>query len=428
MTKHTYDIYDEAFYEFDVLGRLKVYVIPKPGFAKTFVSASVPLGSVHEGYKDPTNQTTHVPRGIAHFLEHKLFEYEGKDISKDFSKHEASVNAYTDHHQTTYLFSATGHINENILRLLNMMYFPNITDEGVEKENPIIQEELNMHGDDPYYLAHRSLLKNMYTVHPLRDEVLGSKDSINDMTKEALLNMHEAYYTPENTHVIIVGDVDPSAIEQMLNASLALPDKVFKKPLPIKKEVSDTVNTPYETATFDMETPLLMMGIKLTRSTFENPKPIMNFLKYSIALEAVFSTSSKAYEALLEQGIVNDAFGVDVVFEKSYAHGLLFAETNDVEALRHALLNILKTVKKEGISSEEFIHIKRKMIGHHISAFDRLEGLASEINDYLQFGLYFHDLPAMLESINLEQVNAALRSLDEGSIALFSGVPLSTKQ
>lgn len=425
MHKHTYDAYDETFYEFSVQGRLKVYVVPKPGFAKTFVSASVPLGSVHEGYKDETNTPITVPRGVAHFLEHKLFEHEGEDISKVFSKYEASVNAYTDHHQTTYLFSATGHVLKNTERLITMMYYPNITEEGVEKEKSIIIEELNMHGDDPYYHAHRALLKNMYTSHPLRDEVLGTKESINAMSKEALISMHEAYYTPENTEVIIVGDVDPGTIEETLNETLTLPKKAQKAPLPIKEEASTSVNTPYETDAYDMETPLLMMGIKLSKDTFRGKAPIMNFLKYSIALEAALSTSSKAYEDLLEKGLVNDAFGVDVVFETSYAHGLMFAETSNIDGLRHAVLKILKTAKKEGISEEEFIHIKRKMIGHHISQFDKLESLASEINDYLQFNLYFHDLPSMLESIELSEVNEALRSIEENTIAFYGGRPLS---
>lgn len=423
MHKHTYEAYDETFYEFLVQDRLKVYVVPKPGFAKTFVSASVPLGSVHEGYKDLQGNTVTVPRGVAHFLEHKLFERDGEDISKVFSKYEASVNAYTDHHQTTYLFSATGHVLKNTERLITMMYYPNITKEGVEKEKSIIIEELNMHGDDPYYHAHRALLKNMYTTHPLRDEVLGTKASINAMTKDALNSMHEAYYTPENTEVIIVGDVEPTMIEKQLNETLNLPKKAKKTPLPIKEETSTSVNTPYETDTYDMETPLLMMGIKLSPHTFKGNAPIMQFLKYSIALEAALSTSSKAYETLLEKGLVNDAFGVDVVFETSYAHGLMFAETNDIDALRHAVLSILEDAKKTGISEEEFIHIKRKMIGHHIGAFDRLETLASEINDYLQFDLYFHDLPSMLESIELGEVNRALRSIDKETIAFYGGLP-----
>jgi len=427
MHKHEYAAYDETFYEFSVQGRLKVYVVPKPGFAKTFVSASVPLGSVHEGYLDENKKPVNVPRGVAHFLEHKLFEHEGKDISKVFSKYEASVNAYTDHHQTTYLFSATGHVLENTKRLINMMYAPRITEEGVEKEKPIIIEELNMHGDDPYYHAHRALLKNMYTVHPLRDEVLGTKESINAMTKEALIAMHEAYYTPENTEVIIVGDVDLKAIEQSLNEGLTLPKKAEKTPMPIKEEVSKSVNTPFETDTYDMETPLLMMGIKLPRTTFKGDAPIMNFLKYSIALEAALSTSSKAYESLLEKGLVNDAFGVDVIFETSYAHGLMFAETSDVNGLRHAVQDILETAREEGISEEAFTHVKRKMIGHHISLFDKLESLASEINDYLQFNLYFHDLPSMLESIELSEINEALKSIDADTIAFYGGLPKGTK-
>lgn len=423
MHKHDYKAYDEVFYDFKVKDRLNVTVVPKPGFSKAFVSASVPLGSVHEGFVNAQGEATHVPRGVAHFLEHKLFEFEGQDISKAFSKHEASVNAFTDHHQTTYLFSATGHVMDNAKRLLKMMYFPEITEEGVEKEKPIIQEELNMHGDDPYYHAHRALLNNMYTHHPLRDEVLGSKESINAMSKDALMSMHEAYYTPENTQVIIVGDVDPGEVEKTLNETIDMPKKAKTKPLLIKKELSPSVNTPYETQHYDMETPLLMMGFKLGPETFAGPHPIKEFLKYSIALETVFSTSSQAYESLLEKGLVNDAFGVDVILEKSYAHGLLFAETKDVETLRHALLEILRSAKEAGVMEEDYRRVKRKMIGHHITAFDRLESLASEINDYLQFDLYYHDLPSLLESVELEDVNQALRSIKEDTVAFFGGLP-----
>jgi predicted Zn-dependent peptidase len=124
---------------------------------------------------------------------------------------------------------------------------------------------------------------------------------------------------------------------------------------------------------------------------------------------------------------VNDAFGVDVVFETSYAHGLMFAETSDVNTLRHAVQDILETAREEGISEEAFTHVKRKMIGHHISLFDKLESLASEINDYLQFNLYFHDLPSMLESIELSEINEALKSIDADTIAFYGGLPKGTK-
>ncbi|MFP4077951.1 MAG: EF-P 5-aminopentanol modification-associated protein YfmH [Bacillota bacterium] len=418
-----YEALNETLYQYKVHGTLEVNHVHKPDAAKTFVSITVPLGSVHEGYKDENGTVCHVPRGIAHFLEHSMFEKDGTDLSKAFAREEASINAYTDHHATTYLFSATASITNHTVRLIDMLLHPMFTEATVEKEKKIIKEELNMHKDDPHYLQYKGLMNNLYATHPLKDEILGSEASIEAMTLEALRAMHEAYYDPVRMKVVVVGAIDPESLRNHLETSLGAFDHSAKAPLPIRHETVPQVNTAYEKAHYDIKTPTLMMGIKLTDSIYRAKDPIRMFLIYSIAVEGLLGSTSKLYEALLQQNLVNDAYDVDVVFEPSYANILLFAETEDPDALRYELMNALNEESHKALEKEEFIRVKRRMLGQFIRSFDSSDRLAGEIADHLQFGVIYHDLIERFESITQDEVDHAVDGLKEEATAFYAALP-----
>ncbi len=423
MREHHYETLNETLHTYEIKDRLKVYHVHKPDSAKTFVSATVPLGSVHEGYRDHDGTIHHVPRGVAHFLEHAMFKRNGEDLSKAFAREEASINAFTDHHATTYLFSATAGVAAHTERLLQMLLFPELNAETVEKEKQIITEELNMHNDDPFYLQYRGLMNNLYATHPLKDDILGTASSIGSMTPEDLMAMHEAYYDPVRMHVVVVGNIAPSTLHAHLEKCVSFPGFSKKTPLEIRKENVRTVNSAYERRSFDIMTPSLMMGLKLGPEIYASKEPIKRFLTYSIAIEALLGSTSQRYESFLENKLVNDAYDIDVVFEPSYANILLFAETDYPEDLREALLKVITEEAPRALPMEDFLRVKRSMLGQFIRVFDSSERLAGEIADHLQFNLLYHDLFTILESVTKEAVDSALKDLDPSSISTFAALP-----
>ncbi|MFW6284861.1 MAG: EF-P 5-aminopentanol modification-associated protein YfmH [Bacillota bacterium] len=423
MRKLHYESLKETLYRYKVKGTLDITHVHKPDAAKTFVSITVPLGSVHEGYRDEKGQPHQVPRGIAHFLEHAMFEKDGTDLSKAFAREEASINAYTDHHATTYLFSATANIENHTVRLIEMLLHPEFSEATVEKEKKIIKEELNMHKDDPFYLQYRGLMNNLYATHPLKDEILGSDASIDAMTLSDLKTMHAAYYDPSRMNVVVVGSIAPEILETSLDAAFERFPTSEKTPLKIRHETVDQVNTKYEKTHYDILTPSLMMGIKLPHNIYQSEDPIRMFLIYSIAVEGLFGSTSELYESLLARNLVNDAYDVDVVFEPSYANVLLFAETSDPDTLRSELQKALKEKTENGQCTDDFIRVKRRMVGQFIRSFDSSERLASEIADHLQFDTVYHDLIDLFETITEDEVARALQTLKDAAISFFAALP-----
>ena len=184
MKVHNYELIDEKVYEHKLDNGLKLFIIPKPGFQKTFVTYTTQFGSLDNHFKPIGSQKfVKVPDGVAHFLEHKLFEKEEEDLFTAFAEENAQANAFTSFDRTSYLFSATSNIESNIKRLLDMVETPYFTEETVNKEKGIIAEEIKMYQEQPGYKLMFNTLRAMYSNHPIRVDIAGSVDSIYEITK-----------------------------------------------------------------------------------------------------------------------------------------------------------------------------------------------------------------------------------------------------
>ena len=210
MTNKYYEQIDETVFEETLENGLKVVVIPKKGFYKTFVTYTTKFGSLDHTFK-PHGETEYatVPDGVAHFLEHKLFEKEEGDVFTSFAENDAQVNAFTTFDRTSYLFSATDHVHDNIIRLLKMIESPYFTEQTVEKEKGIIAEEIKMYQEQPNYKLMFQTLGALYHKHPVQIDIAGSVESIYKITADDLYLSYETFYHPANMVLIVVGDVDP---------------------------------------------------------------------------------------------------------------------------------------------------------------------------------------------------------------------------
>lgn len=403
-----YEHLNETIVETTLAGRLKTSYIHKPGFSKTYVALSLPLGATHQGYLDETNAKTITNRGIAHFLEHKVFEKNGTDVSKDFSLKEAQINAFTEHHQTTYLFHATNHLIDNIVRLVDMVFFPEFTTGGIEKEKNIIKEELNMHLDDPYYLQYQATLQAMYHNHPVKDDILGDNDAIASMNIEELRNMHAAYYQPEYAHLVILGAAEPETILKTLKETIRnLPQPTLKKPLPPALDEPETVKNKSTELFLDVMMPSVLFGVKITPHGGEKPlERIKDKFALSLLMDLLLGKSGKHYADLLDRGLINDSFGLEIAYEPDHAYVLIGSETQHPEALKQALLEIFDALKVYEPDNNAFLRQKRQMVGNFLSGLDHLESLSYHFNEYLRDNLYFYDVLEIANTIELSHIKA----------------------
>ena len=212
MNKYEFTRINEVLYHEELKNGLNVFLLPKKGFHKSYVTFSTKLGSIMTKIQDKENNIIDLPNGIAHFLEHKLFEQDGKDVSGSFARNQASVNAFTQNGRTTYLFSCTDKLKENIDLLINFVQNPYFTDKGIEKEKGIIGAEIKMYQDDPNTIAYMGLIRNMFTKHPVRNDILGTIDTISKIDKTILEKAHITYYNPNNMVLFVTGNFEVNDI------------------------------------------------------------------------------------------------------------------------------------------------------------------------------------------------------------------------
>jgi predicted Zn-dependent peptidase len=242
---------------------LHVYVLPKPGFQKTYATFATKYGSVDNHFRVEGQQSVKVPDGIAHFLEHKMFEEPEGDIFATFSSNGASANAFTSFDQTVYLFSATERIQENLTTLVNFVQHPYFTDENVEKEKGIIGQEINMYEDNPDWRSYFGLIEALYKVHPVHIDIAGTIQSISTITKETLYSCYEAFYHPSNMILFVVGGVDPAEVIELVRNNQAKKD--YKPQGEIERIFDDeptTVAEPRHEVKLAVSLPKLLFGFK----------------------------------------------------------------------------------------------------------------------------------------------------------------------
>ncbi len=418
-----YKAFDERITKFRLHDRLDVVVIHKPRFSKTYVTLTTPLGSIHRHYRDEAG-THETPAGIAHFLEHKVFEKNGVDVSSEFARDEAQVNAYTEHTKTTYLFHATANVFEHVKRLLTMFFQPDFTDAGVAKEKNIIAEELNMHLDDPYYQQYHAVLNQLFHKHPVREDILGTNTSIQAITTDALRTMHQAYYRPDVCTLTVVGDIDITAFHDALSTQVTLPNTTTRRPYHPLIDEPHHVRTRHQTLALDVLVPNVLLGIKTLPEGPMNPRRrIKRHLAMTMLYDLVFGKSTDLYETLLDDGLINDSYGLDIQLEASYGYVLIGSESHQPDALIQRLHDVLMTLSTHPTSHDDFARYKKQTLGGFVMSLDSLEYIAHETARHIKDGLLFHDVLDIARSVTFDDVLALKQDVAEERIAVTLAVP-----
>jgi len=418
---------DEKVYYEKLNNGLQVYLMPKAGFNKTYATFTTKYGSIDNHFVPlGKDEPIRVPDGIAHFLEHKLFEKEDYDVFQKFSAAGASSNAFTSFTRTCYLFSTTSEVEKNLATLLDFVQAPYFTPETVEKEKGIIEEEIKMYNDNADFKAYFGVLNNMYVNHPIKIDIGGTVESIYEITANDLHVCYDTFYHPSNMILFVVGDIDP---EQLINVIRENQDaKGYDDAPQIKRffpEEPDHVNTAESEEKMQISTPKVFVGVKGVVCDKASPKELLKIdLALDVLLEMLFGNSSDYYEHILDEGLANDSFGFESSHEPDASFCLIGGDSNKPDELAASIKKRLLSVAGIELNEDEFMRIKRKKTGQFLAALNSVEFIANRFTEYAFNGLSLFDVVTELEELKATHASEVATNYFKGDrLAIFKIVP-----
>ncbi len=390
---------------------LKIFVLPKPGYTKQYATFATHYGSIDNQFKLPdTNQVLEVPDGIAHFLEHKLFEEEFGNIFDEFAKLGANTNAFTSWTTTSYLFSSTEYFPENLALLLDFVQRPYFTEENVEKEKGIIEQEIRMYQDSPHWCALVNLLGALFRSHPVKLDIAGTVDSIRKITPGTLMQCYRTFYHPSNMAIFATGDLQPERVIDQIAENLAKHNYSPQQPIErvYPAEPSSLFKRRAEQA-LAVSRPSLYLGFKDTRVGFGGTALLEKEIATEIIVEAVFGRGSELFNQLYQDGLIDENFTREYLGEVTYGASILGGETKDPDQLQQRIVSKIDELQRNGLSNEVLERSRKKLLGRFARGFNSLEFIANNFLNYLFMDTEMFDYPRTLQDISLETIQDRFR-------------------
>nr|WP_082078092.1 pitrilysin family protein [Levilactobacillus spicheri] len=408
LNKQTYAQLGEAVYRTTLSNGLQVILVPKAGFHKTFAIMTTDYGSIDNVFV-PRGQTAAVrfPDGIAHFLEHKLFEKKDHDAFDLFGQFGASSNAFTSFTQTSYLFATTNHLHENLDILLDFVQDPYFTPATVNKEKGIIGQEIQMYDDDPGWQSYFGMIGNLYPKEPLSIDIAGTVDSIDQITADDLYAAYRTFYHPSNMSLVLTGKLDPEQTLDWIETNQAR--KTFTPSAPIQRVASPATQPDQvirqTTRHLSVTRPKVSLGIR----GFDTVPTGRAALTYSVAVSLIFdllfNDTSDNYLRLYDANVIDDSFGYDFQVQRGAHFGQLAGDTDQPELFVSEFQAILADVFTQlKLAEPQFDLVKREAIGRLIGAINSPEAIANQYSGPLFGGTMLFDELTVLEDLRFEDL------------------------
>ena len=416
-----YPAVKETLYQAKLENGLTVSLLPKNDFNEVYGVVTVYVGSVDTEFTTRDSKKKTYPKGIAHFLEHKLFERENsEDIMVAFTKLGADSNAFTSFTNTSYLFSTSDNVAECLDLLDELVTSFNITEESAEREKDIIQQEREMYQDDPDSCLFFKTLANLYPATPLASDIVGTEDSIEDITLEDLRDNFDEFYTPVNSQIFLVGNFDLELIQNYFlqkdvgGCIVQNP----KEPIalhPVKK---------VESIRMDVASPKLAIGVR-TNSDMGH----QDCYRYSVLLRVLFTMmfgwTSKRFQSLYETGKLDSSLSLEVEINRRFNFLMLTMDTKEPVAISHQFRKAIQNFATDADVSEEHLDlIKSEIYGEFIHSMNSLEFIATQYQSHSDETTLF-DLPKIIQEMTLDDVlEVGHHFIDNSEIVEFTIFPL----
>ena len=401
---------DEKHYSFKHKSGLMVNVFPK-GLTTSYAIFATRYGSIDNKFKLDTDEDfTVVPDGIAHFLEHKLFENaDGQDAFELFAKTGASANAYTSNIMTGYLFSCTEQFYESLEILLDFVTHPYFTEKTIQKEQGIIAQEIKMYDDNPGARMHKELMMALYEKNKIRIDIAGTVETIGEITPDILYKCYNTFYNLNNMVLSVCGDVDVKRVEEVCDKVLKTSENI--NVIRDSEEEPSAVCKKRAYCSLNIAKPIFEIGVKNNNI----PCDPVERLKMSFALDILgvmlFSQSSSFYNELYEENLISQDLSHGGELTKHYSFFVISSESSEAEAVYSRFVEYVDDAKKTGLDKEVFELSKKTIYSSIIKSFDSTEDIANSYAFNYFEGVDILDGPEIIESIDIEYVTKLLHEI-----------------
>ena len=354
---------------------MKVIIIPKPNLEKKYIIWGTHFGSIDNKFVMPnTGEEVSIPDGVAHFLEHKMFEQPNGTNSLDtLMALGLDANAYTTNDHTAYLFECSNNFYEGLDELMDYVQHPYFTDENVEKEKGIIAQEIKMYDDEPSWRLYMNAMDCMYKENPIKIDIAGSVDSISKITPDVLYKCYNTFYNPSNMTMVVCGNFIPEELLEEIKKRLVKKEEQgeIKRIYPEKEK---DINKPYKEVKMEVSLPIFAIGYKDTEGMTEDI--VKKHIAIEILLNMIIGKSSDTYKELYESGTLVSQPDMDYEFSKEYAHILISGQSNDPEKVKNKIENIVKKYQESGLDAEHFNRIRKKIYGDYVVEYNNVGNIA----------------------------------------------------
>lgn len=412
VTKQYNELLNETIYTKVHPSGLKIYFIPKKDYSMKYAFFATEYGSIYNEFTNvETGVQSSMPLGIAHFLEHKIFEESEGNIFEQFAKLGANVNAYTNFMSTAYMFSTVDHFYDALGLLMNFVQTPHLTDENVEKEKGIIAQEIKMYDDNPDWRVYFNTLSALYNDHPMKYDIAGTVESVYATTREDLEKCYDAFYTPDNMIVFVIGDLDEdevfNCVENNLTEDFLSRKKIHNIDLPEEK---DPVANREIIEKMEVPLPLFNVGFKDMDIPSDWKLRLKKALAIKISLDMGFGRGTAFYEDLYDEGLINFSFSGDNSYGRTFCHTLLGGESKAPKEVIDRVVGEIKRIKVDGFKEEVFDRIKKKTIGRYLSSFNSIQYIANSFVAHYMKGIDLFEYLEVLKEIDIAYVEEVFRN------------------
>ena len=382
---------------------LEIFIMPKKGYSQNFALFGTRYGSVDSEFIVPgETEVTKVPDGIAHYLEHKMFDMpDGSNVFDKFSKYGGNANAFTSFNMTAYLFSATENLYENLAVLLDYVQRPYFTQESVEKEQGIIGQEIRMYDDNAGWKVFFNLLGCLYKENPVKLEIAGTIDTIAKINSDYLYKCYNTFYNLSNMMIFVTGDLDVAKTVNVIESNI-LKNEPFEVDIKrIYPKEPDEIAKPYAEQKLSVSKPVFMMGYKDCDVGYGGEKLLKKIIELNILTIMLFGKASPVYKKLYDEGLINQTFGAEYNPQIDYGFTAIEGESDNPQAVYDTIIEMLDNTT---LSKEDFERTKRVAWGDYIRSHNDIEDFAHDFMSMHFMGVDYFDYYNVYSSVTFEDV------------------------
>lgn len=417
------EVLKEVLYHEKLENNMNVFFMPKKGFTKKYAIFATDYGSNDLKFISPFDGSNiELNEGIAHFLEHKMFEQPDEtDAFAKFSEFGANANAFTNFNMTGYLFSATDNFYDSLKHLISYVQTPHFTDENVEKEKGIIAQEIKMYEDNADWQLFFNTLRAMYINHHNNIDIAGTVESIYKITKEELYKCYNAFYSPSNMALFVIGDLEWDELISTVSENVKDDNKFNGKIERINEKEPNTINEKKIVQKMEVSIPMFSMGYKdKMEENLSGKEMLHKSVCTDIVLDCIFKKGSSLNEKLYMEQLIFEPLSCDYSSHNDFGYTIISGETRDIEKTTTIIKDALSSFKESGLEISDFERVKKMKIGSFIRSFDSIENIANSFLGYFFEGINYFDILDQLKNVTIEDANNRLREHFDENMSVMS--------